>query len=210
MCIFAYGQTGSGKTHTMSGSDVSALEGRGINYRALDDLFGLAAARASEVTYAIRVQMLEIYNEALRDLLAGANGGGDYQQPGGANNAASCDSNRLDILSTQPSGCNVPGATQVEVSASDHVLELMRRGAGNRAVGRTKMNDRSSRSHQILTVIVDGVAASGARSHGGLLRIDLAGSERVARSEAQGAFGSVVFSKVGEGERDSPQLIYLP
>ena len=84
MCIFAYGQTGSGKTHTMSGSDVSALEGRGINYRALDDLFGLAAARASEVTNAIRVQMLEIYNEALRDLLAGANGGGDYQQPGGA------------------------------------------------------------------------------------------------------------------------------
>jgi kinesin family protein C2/C3 len=182
VCIFAYGQTGSGKTHTMSGTDVADAAGRGINYRALDDLFGLAAARASEVSYAIRVQMLEIYNEALRDLLAGSSGG---DVVGGAS-ASSTDSNRLDILSTQPSGCNVPGATQVAVSASAHVLDVMRRGAGARAVGRTKMNDRSSRSHQVLTVIVDGVAASGARSHGCLHLIDLAGSERVARSEAQG------------------------
>jgi hypothetical protein len=41
--------------------------------------------------------MLEIYNETLRDLLAdGASAGA-----------------RLDILSTQASGCNVPGAVQV-------------------------------------------------------------------------------------------------
>lgn len=49
MCIFAYGQTGSGKTHTMSGTHVENLEGRGINYRTLDDLFALRAARADEV-----------------------------------------------------------------------------------------------------------------------------------------------------------------
>lgn len=49
MCIFAYGQTGSGKTHTMSGTDVERLEGRGINYRALDDLFALNHERRAEV-----------------------------------------------------------------------------------------------------------------------------------------------------------------
>ena len=49
VCIFAYGQTGSGKTHTMSGSYVADHDGRGINYRALDDLFALNAARAGEV-----------------------------------------------------------------------------------------------------------------------------------------------------------------
>ncbi|KIY97076.1 Kinesin-4 [Monoraphidium neglectum] len=175
VCIFAYGQTGSGKTHTMSGSDARSPEGRGINYRALDDLFAIRDARAGEVDYQITVQMLEIYNETLRDLFIDPRGGG-----GGA-------ANRLDILSTQASGCNVPGAVQVGVSTSQDVLALMARGAANRATSETKMNDRSSRSHQILTVIVDGLShVTGARSHGCLHLIDLAGSERVGRSEASG------------------------
>ena len=50
VCIFAYGQTGSGKTHTMLGTDVESYEGRGINYRALDDLFALHESRKSEVS----------------------------------------------------------------------------------------------------------------------------------------------------------------
>ena len=66
VCIFAYGQTGSGKTHTMSGTDVETVEGRGINYRALDDLFDLQHQRAGETFYRIKVQMLEVYNEAVR------------------------------------------------------------------------------------------------------------------------------------------------
>ena len=49
VCIFAYGQTGSGKTHTMAGTDVQHEEGRGINYRALDDLFALHHKRSREV-----------------------------------------------------------------------------------------------------------------------------------------------------------------
>lgn len=49
VCIFAYGQTGSGKTHTMAGTHVEDLVGRGINYRALDDLFELNAQRQGEV-----------------------------------------------------------------------------------------------------------------------------------------------------------------
>lgn len=49
VCIFAYGQTGSGKTHTMSGTNVENYSGRGINYRALDDLFEIKAARSEEV-----------------------------------------------------------------------------------------------------------------------------------------------------------------
>ena len=49
MCIFAYGQTGSGKTHTMAGSDVEDYAGRGINYRALDDLFAINEERQGEV-----------------------------------------------------------------------------------------------------------------------------------------------------------------
>lgn len=63
----------------------------------------------------------------------------------------------------------------------------MARGASQRATSETKMNDRSSRSHQILTVIVDGFnTVTKSASHGCLHLIDLAGSERVGKSEASG------------------------
>eukprot|EP00192_Tetraselmis_astigmatica_P002102 CAMPEP_0117660610 /NCGR_PEP_ID=MMETSP0804-20121206/7059_1 /TAXON_ID=1074897 /ORGANISM="Tetraselmis astigmatica, Strain CCMP880" /LENGTH=1042 /DNA_ID=CAMNT_0005467349 /DNA_START=319 /DNA_END=3446 /DNA_ORIENTATION=- len=173
VCIFAYGQTGSGKTHTMSGTDVHELHGRGINYRALDDLFDIAANRSGEWNYTINVQMLEIYNETLRDLLV--------------DSSVSKKDNRLDIRMTERSGNNVPDATQVRVSETNDVLEIMARGASNRAVGETKMNDRSSRSHQVVTVMVDGRnSVTGVHTHACLNLIDLAGSERVQRSEATG------------------------
>jgi len=174
VCIFAYGQTGSGKTHTMSGTNVEQLAGRGINYRALDDLFGLAADRSAEWAYSINVQMLEIYNEVLRDLLV---------DPAVAHSK----DNRLDIRMTERSGNNVPDAVQVAVVCTEDVLDVMERGARNRAVGETKMNQRSSRSHQVLTVMIDGRnQVTGAHSHACLNLIDLAGSERVQRSEATG------------------------
>ena len=50
VCIFAYGQTGSGKTHTMAGTNIEQYSGRGINYRALDDLFALNEQRKGEVS----------------------------------------------------------------------------------------------------------------------------------------------------------------
>lgn len=42
----------------------------GINYLALDDLFQLSNKRTDLVKYDIHVQMVEIYNEQVRDLLA--------------------------------------------------------------------------------------------------------------------------------------------
>ncbi|EIE19659.1 kinesin-domain-containing protein, partial [Coccomyxa subellipsoidea C-169] len=170
VCIFAYGQTGSGKTHTMAGSDVEGCDGRGINFRALDDLFSINEQRRGEAEYSVRVQLLEIYNEQLRDLL-------DTSRSG----------KRLDIRNTERSGLNVPDAIQVDVGSREEVLEVMEIGARNRAVAETKMNERSSRSHSVLTVIVDGVShVTGQRSHGCLHLIDLAGSERVGKSEATG------------------------
>lgn len=42
----------------------------GVNYRALRDLFFLSDQRKDTISYEISVQMLEIYNEQVRDLLA--------------------------------------------------------------------------------------------------------------------------------------------
>lgn len=61
-------------------------------------LVGSCCAAVLQCEYTFRVQMLEIYNENLRDLLV---------------DSRNCGVNKLDILATQASGCNVPGATQV-------------------------------------------------------------------------------------------------
>ncbi|CAN1778075.1 Kinesin-like protein KIN-14J [Linum perenne] len=140
VCIFAYGQTGSGKTYTMSGPSISSKEGWGVNYRALHDLFQIAQSRKGSMTYDIGVQMVEIYNEQVRDLLA-----------------------------------------------CDDVLELMNVGMMNRAVGATALNERSSRSHSVLTIHVNGMdVETGTLFRGNLHLVDLAGSERVDRSEVTG------------------------
>lgn len=44
-------------------------QNQGVNYRALHDLFLLAEQRKNMFQYDISVQMMEIYNEQVRDLL---------------------------------------------------------------------------------------------------------------------------------------------
>ncbi|KAG8659199.1 hypothetical protein MANES_02G021900v8 [Manihot esculenta] len=171
VCIFAYGQTGSGKTYTMSGPDLSSEEDWGVNYRALHDLFKISHSRKSSIRYEIGVQMVEIYNEQVRDLLS-----------------SNSSQKRLGIWSTtQPNGLAVPDAIMHCVKSSSDVLELMNIGLMNRAIGATALNERSSRSHSVLTVHVHGMdLETGAVLRGNLHLIDLAGSERVDRSEATG------------------------
>ncbi|KAM0858994.1 hypothetical protein ACQ4PT_047517 [Festuca glaucescens] len=70
VCIFAYGQTGSGKTHTMCGpSGGLSSNDLGVNNMALNYLFTISTSR-EDMKYDIRVQMVEIYNEQVRDLLS--------------------------------------------------------------------------------------------------------------------------------------------
>lgn len=171
VCIFAYGQTGSGKTYTMTGPNLSSKVDWGVNYRALNDLFHLSQSRKSSITYDVSVQMVEIYNEQVRDLLTGNN----QQKNLGIWN------------STQPNGLAVPDASMHPVKSTSDVLELMNIGLMNRAVGATALNERSSRSHSVLSVHVRGMdLKTNTILRGNLHLVDLAGSERVDRSEATG------------------------
>ncbi|XP_042036072.1 kinesin-like protein KIN-14J [Salvia splendens] len=171
VCIFAYGQTGSGKTYTMTGPNLTSVADWGVNYRALNDLFNISQRRHSSIAYEIAVQMVEIYNEQVRDLLRNDS----FQK-------------RLGIWNiSQPNGLAVPDASLHPVKSTDDVLELMSVGLMNRAVGATALNERSSRSHSILTVHVRGTdLETNAILRGCLHLVDLAGSERVDRSEATG------------------------
>ncbi|XP_020254915.1 kinesin-like protein KIN-14Q isoform X1 [Asparagus officinalis] len=170
VCIFAYGQTGSGKTFTMSGPDELNEQSIGVNYRALNDLFYLSEQRKGTFHYEISVQMIEIYNEQVRDLL----------DSDGLNK-------RLEIRNSSQNGLNVPDANVLPVSCPSDVIELMNLGHRNRAVSATAMNDRSSRSHSCLTIHVNGKdMTSGSTFRGSMHLVDLAGSERVDKSEVKG------------------------
>ncbi|KAH1135963.1 hypothetical protein GYH30_013582 [Glycine max] len=171
VCIFAYGQTGSGKTYTMTGPNGATSETIGVNYRALNDLFKIATSRESLMDYEIGVQMVEIYNEQVRDLLI-----------------TDGSPKRLGILTRpQPKGLAVPDASLFPVKSPSDVIKLMDIGLKNRAIGATAMNERSSRSHSVVSIHIRGKdLKTGSTMVGNLHLVDLAGSERVDRSEVTG------------------------
>lgn len=168
VCIFTYGQTGSGKTHTMSGPSGGTSKDMGINYLALNDLFQMSNERRDNTTYDIYVQMVEIYNEQVRDLLA-----------------EDKTDNKLEIRSCNDDGLSLPDARLRSVKSTTDVMTLMKLGEVNHAISSTAIN-RSSRSHIVLTVHVHGKDTSGSTIRSCLHLVDLAGSERVDNSEVTG------------------------
>ncbi|KAL8140320.1 hypothetical protein V2J09_006341 [Rumex salicifolius] len=98
------------------------------------------------------------------------------------------DKRKLGVLSgSQPNGIAVPDASMHTVESTADVIELMSLGHSNRSVSSTAMNERSSRSHSVVTIHVQGRdLKSSAMTHASLHLVDLAGSERVDRSEVTG------------------------
>lgn len=169
VCIFAYGQTGSGKTYTMEGYG----DNIGVSPRAINELFNQLRERADEWTFTLTLSMLEIYNETIHDLLNN-------------NNGAKMEKEKLDVRQT-PEGNQVVGLTDVPITNMEQVKELMRQGQNNRAVGKHDMNEHSSRSHSILTLTARGRnRIDNATTYGKLHLIDLAGSERLSKTDASG------------------------
>ncbi|KAE9420798.1 hypothetical protein Angca_003943, partial [Angiostrongylus cantonensis] len=132
VCLFAYGHTGSGKTYTMEGPESDP----GINQRAIMQLFEAAVdGQKSNIVYEIKVSMMEIYNEKIRDLL-------------GSSNTA------LTIRMTEEGQLSIPGLQEIQVTSVQHVIDVLREGRKNKAVASTEANSCSSRSHVIVRVIV--------------------------------------------------------
>lgn len=91
------------------------------------------------------------------------------------------------MLQASDGSMHVPGARVEEVNSLDDVAAVIKRGKTNRSTFATNMNEHSSRSHLVLTLLVCATSvASGAVLKGKLHLIDLAGSERVGRTGAAG------------------------
>ncbi|KAL5189069.1 Kinesin-like protein KIN-14P [Glycine soja] len=84
-------------------------------------------------------------------------------------------------------GLAVPDASLFPVKSPSDVIKLMDIGLKNRAIGATAMNERSSRSHSVVSIHIRGKdLKTGSTMVGNLHLVDLAGSERVDRSEVTG------------------------
>ncbi|XP_047957308.1 kinesin-like protein KIN-14N [Salvia hispanica] len=179
VCIFAYGQTGSGKTYTMMGKPESPDQ-RGLIPRTLEQVFETRQIlQAQGWKYEMQVSMLEIYNETIRDLLAP--------------NKSISDASRLEnvkqytIKHDANGNTHVSDLTIMDVRSSKEVSYLLDRAAQSRSVGKTQMNEQSSRSHFVFTLRIMGVNESTDQQVQGVLNlIDLAGSERLSKSGATG------------------------
>lgn len=165
VCIFTYGQTGTGKTYSMEGPP----EDPGIAPRALQSLFREMGTGGQ---HRVTLSMVEIYNEAVRDLLA----------PGPPQ--------RLAVRQgpAGQGGIQVAGLTHWDVPNLESLHQMLSLGRSNRATAATAMNQRSSRSHALVTLTLRTASPSrGPRTAGTLHLVDLAGSERAWKAGAAGS-----------------------
>ncbi|KAL5272564.1 hypothetical protein ACHWQZ_G000686 [Mnemiopsis leidyi] len=171
VCIFAYGQTGSGKTHTMQGPIDPTSEYRGIIPRAMEQVFKTGEEMADQGwNYVFTASFLEIYNENLHDLIS------------------SSDSKiEIKLVNEKSREVEVTNVKSIIVQNCYDVHELLLKANKNRTVAATKCNERSSRSHSVFRLKIEGKnTKNGDTCVGNLNLVDLAGSERVAHSGSTG------------------------
>ena len=166
VCIFAYGQTGSGKTYTMSSDD-------GMIPQALRQIYATSKElEARGWSYTMQGSFVEVYNEELRDLLGKDDATKKHQI---IHDAVNCETSITDV-------------TTLNLDSQGQVEGILAQAMSRRSVAATKANERSSRSHSVFILKLQGHnSITGKNSKGTLNLVDLAGSERLSHSKAEGA-----------------------
>ncbi|XP_033734279.1 kinesin-like protein KIF16B isoform X1 [Pecten maximus] len=168
-CVFAYGQTGSGKSYSMMGSQ----DDPGLIPRICQELF--SRMTDEDTSFKAEVSYLEIYNEKVRDLLK--------------QSSSNKPMHSLRVREHPKLGPYVQDLSKHTVTDYDDIKALMDRGNSIRTTAATNMNDTSSRSHAIFTIVFtqakfanDVPCEMSSKIH----LVDLAGSERADSSGATG------------------------
>ncbi|XP_071080558.1 kinesin-like protein KIF16B [Haliotis cracherodii] len=185
VCVFAYGQTGSGKSYTMMGDS----ENEGLIPRFCQSLF--SRMTDENTSYRTEVSYLEIYNEKVRDLL----------RPNSTNKPVYS----LRVREHPKEGPYVQDLSKHIVKKYGDIHRLMSKGNINRTTASTNMNDVSSRSHAIFTIVFTQarfVDEMPMEMHSKIHLVDLAGSER---ADASGATGQ----RLKEGASINKSLVTL-
>lgn len=137
----------------------------GIISRAVDMMFSkkleLENLSRGQTRVCISVELLEVYNEKVRDLLS------------------SDRDSELKVTSEA-----VVGNIVCETESEEEVLSILSMAQERRCVKKTAMNSASSRSHMIFTLHFHMKCDDGVERIGKLNICDLAGSERLSKSGA--------------------------
>ena len=164
--VLAYGQTGSGKTYTMQG-EIGSESSMGLIPRMISHVFNFIHEQDS-TEFMIKVSMIEIYQEKIRDLL-------DISRV------------NLPIREDTIKGIYVDGCSERYVGCPQDVLAALELGSNNRAQAATNMNEHSSRSHSIFILTINQTnKKEGFSKIGKLYLVDLAGSEKISKTGATG------------------------
>eukprot|EP00928_Gymnodinium_smaydae_P070396 TRINITY_DN54241_c0_g1_i1.p1 TRINITY_DN54241_c0_g1~~TRINITY_DN54241_c0_g1_i1.p1 ORF type:complete len:1135 (+),score=302.56 TRINITY_DN54241_c0_g1_i1:112-3516(+) len=167
--MFAYGQTGAGKTFTMYGSK----DQQGTAPRTIRELFRIIDSNKDRFNYTVSGSMIELYRNELVDLLAKG-----HQ----AKNAP-----KVSVHIDKAGRVELDGVVAEECKTSQELERLLDKGNDQRTVAATAMNSQSSRSHLILIIkIVSVNLETRDKVSGKILLCDLAGSERLKKSEVTG------------------------
>ena len=189
--LLAYGQTGSGKTYTMgSMATFSPSLGyqsaaRGMIPMVIDSTFE-RIERDTKHKYKVAFSYVQIYQDEVFDLLS----------PDQTANEA------LPIREHPDRGVYLEGISEYVVRAPGEVIALLAKGRRRLVVAETKMNRQSSRSHALCFISIecllekdkggkgkgksDPLAKRDLLVKGKITLCDLAGSERIKRSESTG------------------------
>lgn len=225
-CLFAYGQTGSGKSYSMMGIDSGIHEmlfffffakrincncfvfftdddltkpnsEAGIIPRFCHELFRRIDELKEKVCAEIEVSYFEIYNEKIHDLLAVTPSliGGQHSTPGGGQLKRPA----LRVREHPAWGPYVVDLNTHPVDSHAALKNWLAVGNSQRATAATGMNDKSSRSHSIFSIILNlsEINDENQTENSGRVRkqqtkrskislVDLAGSERVSHTCASG------------------------
>ncbi|XP_069335427.1 kinesin-like protein KIF1B isoform X2 [Eulemur rufifrons] len=172
VCIFAYGQTGAGKSYTMMGKQEESQAG--IIPQLCEELFEKINDNCNEeMSYSVEVSYMEIYCERVRDLLNPKNKG------------------NLRVREHPLLGPYVEDLSKLAVTSYTDIADLMDAGNKARTVAATNMNETSSRSHAVFTIVFtqkkhDSETNLSTEKVSKISLVDLAGSERADSTGAKG------------------------
>ncbi|XP_068734565.1 kinesin-like protein KIF14 isoform X1 [Montipora capricornis] len=169
-CLFAYGQTGSGKSYSVMGQG----DDRGILPRFCEELFERIKCW-KELQFTVEISYFEIYNEKIHDLLAPSK---------------KKDNKRVQLRVREHPilGPFVQDLSTYTASSYADVESWLAVGNSIRATAATGMNDKSSRSHSVFTLVMTQTkteifedSETQMTTTSKINLIDLAGSERASQ-----------------------------
>ncbi|KOC70525.1 Kinesin-like protein KIF14 [Habropoda laboriosa] len=185
VCLLAYGQTGSGKSYSMMGQESAQMntllidEASGIIPRFCQEIFTRVSANMDTNT-TVEISYFEIYNEKIHDLLTNVNNG-IKRAP-------------LKVREHPIVGPYIVDLSQHCVLNYKDLQTWLKVGNSQRATAATGMNEKSSRSHSIFSIILTQTQVNNpmdnepvdASRRSKINLVDLAGSERLSQTCASG------------------------